>query len=110
MKHNMFSIRNNIIISVIVLLTIICYSRYQYKYNNNSPRFIVYGSMNCGFTVKMLNYLKNANQSVKFVDVNTKKGDLEFKRVTAGKNIRGVPYTKDNKTNKDIRGFQEIIL
>jgi glutaredoxin len=66
--------------------------------------------MQCGFTVKMLEYLKGTGESVSFVDVNTSTGNAEFKRVTKGKNIRGVPYTIDNKTNKGIRGFQEIIL
>ena len=97
---------------IILLVTMLGVYQCQCTPNHetSSPRFMVYGSMNCGYTVKMLNYLKNANQSVQFIDVSTESGDLEFKRVTKDKNIRGVPYTIDNKTKKNIRGFQEIIL
>lgn len=77
---------------------------------NRTPRFVVYGSMQCGFTVKMLDYLNGAGESVRFVDVDTHTGNAEFKRITKGKNIRGVPYTVDRTTNTSIRGFQEIIL
>jgi glutaredoxin len=78
--------------------------------NPRTPRFVVYGSMQCGYTVKMLDYLKGEGGSVRFVDVNTNTGNAEFKRATRGKNIRGVPYTIDNNTNKGIRGFKEINL
>lgn len=95
---------------IIALVVILSVWMFQCVCSNTNPRFVVYGSMQCGFTVKMLEYLKGTGESVSFVDVNTSTGNAEFKRVTKGKNIRGVPYTIDNKTNKGIRGFQEIIL
>ena len=98
----------------IVLVAIVLFFMIQYACSGrmyvSEPRFVVYGSMRCGFTVKMLDYLRGAGESVRFVDVNTSAGDVEFKHVTIGKHIRGVPYTIDNNTKKGIRGFQEIIL
>lgn len=72
-------------------------------------RFSVYGTMRCGYTVKMLDHLKALGQSVRFVDVSIPEGDAEFKNVTEGKNIRGIPFTIDHKTSETISGFQTKI-
>lgn len=101
---------NSFLILAIILIAIAFVLQYCYNGIEKTRRFTVYGSMKCGYTVKMLQYLKNSAESVRFVDVNTFTGDAEFKRITKGKNIRGVPYTIDHKTNKNIRGFQEINL
>ena len=77
---------------------------------SRGSRFTVYGSMRCGYTVKMLDYLKSRDVSYEYVDVNKPAGDAAFKEVTAGKNIRGIPYTIDHKTSEGIAGFKEIIL
>lgn len=100
----------SIIVIIVITIAIAWVLQCLCSGNPRNPRFAVYGSMRCGYTVKMLDYLKGAGESVRFVDVNTNTGNAEFKRATRGKNIRGVPYTIDNKTNKGIRGFQEIIL
>jgi glutaredoxin len=87
---------------------------YNYCLSDYNPgggsRFTVYGSMGCGYTVKMLDYLKSLDVSYEYVDVNKPAGDAAFKEVTAGKNIRGIPYTIDHKTSEGIAGFKEIIL
>lgn len=77
---------------------------------SNASRFSVYGTMRCGYTVKMLDYLKEMGQSVRFVDVSLPEGDAEFKNVTEGKNIRGIPFTVDHKTGDTIAGFQKKII
>jgi len=84
----------------------------NYKTGNMGigSRFTVYGSMRCGYTVKMLDHLKARGVSYEFVDVNKPLGDAAFKKVTMGKNIRGIPYSIDHKTGEDIAGFKEIIL
>lgn len=69
-------------------------------------RFKMYGSMRCGYTVKMLNYLRSKGQQVKFIDVNTPEGSLAFDKL----NIRGVPYTIDMRTGEKISGFRKINL
>lgn len=69
-------------------------------------RFKMYGSMRCGYTVKMLNYLRTKGQRVKFIDVNTPEGSVEFDKL----NIRGVPYTIDMRTGEKISGFRKINL
>lgn len=101
--------KRSVVALAIVLLVVVYVLAFQCAGNRES-RFVVYGSMRCGFTVKMLDHLKTVGAAVRFVDVNTSTGNAEFKRVTKGQNIRGVPYTIDNETKKGIRGFQEIIL
>ena len=69
-------------------------------------RFVVYGSMRCGYTVKMLDYLKSHNQKFRFIDVNTPEGGAAFDKL----NVRGVPYTIDLRTGDKISGFRKINL
>lgn len=69
-------------------------------------RFEMYGSMRCGYTVKMLEYLRSRGQRVKFIDVNTPEGGAAFDKL----NIRGVPYTIDTQTGEKISGFRKINL
>lgn len=95
-----------IVVALIVLYVYNCNSTTIARTDSNT--FVVYGSMRCGYTVKMLDHLKELGQSIRFVDVNTAEGDAEFKKVTEGKNIRGIPFTIDTRTGKEIAGFQKI--
>jgi glutaredoxin len=98
--------------AIAIVVALIFVYMYNCKSTNliteSSSTFVVYGSMRCGYTVKMLDHLKELGQSIRFVDVNTAEGDAEFKKVTEGKNIRGIPFTIDTRTGKEIAGFQKI--
>lgn len=90
------------IIAFVLVLCILCIQPQQ----RSEPRFKMYGSMRCGYTVKMLNYLRSKGQQVNFVDVNTPEGSSAFDKL----NIRGVPYTIDMLTGENISGFRKINL
>jgi glutaredoxin-related protein len=98
------------IIALLVLLAIALYCTHATRSRDDAVRFTVYGSMRCGYTVKMLDHLKSVGASHEFVDVNRPDGDAAFKEVTKGKNIRGIPFSVDHKTGEEIAGFREIIL
>lgn len=105
--------RNKNILIILVIIAIVFITMYTYCTNSVTDigsRFTVYGSMHCGYTVKMLDYLKARGVSYTFVDVNKPEGDSAFKEATIGKNIRGIPYSIDHKTGEEIAGFKEIIL
>lgn len=78
--------------------------------SSEDSRFTVYGTMRCGYTVKMLDHLKKIGTSYEFVDVSLPAGDAAFKEATRGKNIRGIPFSVDHETGEEIAGFREIIL
>ena len=100
----------------IVIIAIVCFALYTHCSSrevlkaSEGSRFTVYGSMRCGYTVKMINYLEAHKMSYTFVDVNKPDGNNAFNKATSGKNIRGVPYSIDHKTGEEIAGFREIIL
>jgi glutaredoxin-related protein len=93
-----------------IVVVLIMYLVYQCsnKASTGTPsgRFKMYGSMRCGYTVKMLNYLRSKGQEVTFIDVNTPEGGAAFDKL----NIRGVPYTIDTRTGEKISGFRKINL
>ena len=95
-----------IAIAVVLFIGMRCLYTNKQSMGGVDERFIVYGSMRCGYTVKMLDYLKSHNQKVKFIDVNTPEGGAAFNKL----NIRGVPYTIDMQTGENISGFRKINL
>jgi hypothetical protein len=56
----------------------------------------------------MLDYLRAHKQTVQYIDVNTPSGQAEFKKATAGKNIRGIPFSINTRTQETISGYKEI--
>lgn len=105
MKYNKYIAYTAIAIVLLMIMGILC-TNSQTRSISEEGRFKMYGSMRCGYTVKMLDYLKSRGQNVKFVDVNTPEGGAAFNKL----NIRGVPYTIDLKTGEKISGFREINL
>ena len=93
-----------IAIALVLCMYMVCLC--MNKSSMGQERFKMYGSMRCGYTVKMLNYLRSKGQQVKFIDVNTPEGSLAFDKL----NIRGVPYTIDMRTGEKISGFRKINL
>jgi len=104
-----------VIYALLFVLALLLLSQCSMKPKATKPeglgaRFSVYGTMRCGYTVKMLDYLqKELGQTVRFVDVSVPEGDAEFKEITSGKNIRGIPFTVDHHTGETISGFQKKI-
>lgn len=68
--------------------------------------YVVYGSMKCPFTVKMLDELKSKSNDVTFVDVSTNEGHSRFAKVTSRTN--GVPYTVNTTTGEHIVGYKAL--
>ena len=98
-------------IALIALLLIAIGLVYTHTHSaTTDSRFTVYGTMRCGYTVKMLDHLKKIGTSYEFVDVSLPAGDAAFKEATRGKNIRGIPFSVDHQTGEEIAGFREIIL
>lgn len=93
-------------ITIAVVLVLCFLYQCMNKKTMGQERFKMYGSMRCGYTVKMLNYLRSKGQQVRFIDVNTPDGGEAFDKL----NIRGVPYTIDMRTGEKISGFRKIIL
>ena len=93
---------------IAIAVVLVVYLLYQCtnKKTMGHERFKMYGSMRCGYTVKMLNYLRSEGQQVQFIDVNTPEGSEAFDKL----NIRGVPYTIDLRTGEKISGFRKINL
>ena len=69
-------------------------------------RFVVYGTMRCPYTVKMIEELKSKNHGYTFVDVSTDQGNESFKKVSS--KTSGVPYTVDKKTGEHIIGYRPM--
>lgn len=92
--------------AVIAVVLIVCAMCLCTNKPSRAHRFEMYGSMRCGYTVKMLEYLRSHGQTVKFIDVNTPEGGAAFDKL----NIRGVPYTIDTRTGEKISGFRKINL
>lgn len=68
--------------------------------NSNNPRYIIYGSMKCGYTLKLLDHLKEINRMHEFIykDAN---GDKNYESL----NVQGVPCIYCMKTGKFVVGF-----
>lgn len=73
---------------------------------SNKNRYIVYGTMRCPYTVKMVDELKSKNLGYTFVDVSTESGNERFNKVAT--KTSGVPYTVDTKTGEHILGYRKM--
>lgn len=86
----------------------------EYMDATDKARFVVYGSMRCGYTRKQLDYMKAHGMSHRFVDVDTPTGERAFREVrdrTGNGEVRGVPFTVDTRDPpRTYAGFSEINL
>lgn len=73
---------------------------------SDKNRYVVYGTMRCPYTVKMIDELKSKNLGYTFVDVSTESGNERFKKVAT--KTSGVPYTVDTKTGEHILGYRKM--
>ena len=71
------------------------------KHENHTK---VFGSMNCGYTVKLLEELQKHGVKFTFVDTNTPKGNQEYKK----HNVDGVPLTVCTKSKKRVIGYMPV--
>lgn len=69
-----------------------------------NKHIVVYGTMKCGYTVKLLEELSSNNISYTFVDTSTPKGNEEYSKY----NVRGVPLTVCTKNNKKTVGYMPV--
>lgn len=98
------------VLSVPMMYKYICKHAAKGKDESEKNRFIVYGYMQCPYTVKMIDELTSKGQSYKFVDVRTRSGHVQFKKVLGGRDNVGVPYTIDQVTGKHMLGYEKINL
>tara|TARA_Y100000389_G_C17469368_1_gene528863 strand:+ start:2453 stop:2932 length:480 start_codon:yes stop_codon:yes gene_type:complete len=64
---------------------------------------VVYGSLSCGYTVKLIDELKKNKvwNDVSFVDVDTKEGATAFKTL----DVSGVPISINNASGAIVHGY-----
>ena len=117
---------------IILFLIIIFLGFLSKKINNetfqniNESYYTIYGSLNCGWTVKQLNYFKNNNKKYKFIDCdknfdkcnydgypvtfdkNGKRFDLEFTRNTIKQAIL-TEYPLEDDSAKVLKKLENLI-
>lgn len=69
-----------------------------------NKHIIVYGTMKCGYTVKLLEELSSNNVNYTFVDTSTPKGNEEYSKYK----VRGVPLTVCTNNNKKAVGYMPV--
>ena len=86
-------------LTIILLIVIVFYVINLCK-SGDSVHYIIYGSKRCGYTIKLLDHLKQRNVMHKFVykEANTSK---HFKSL----NVEGVPCIYCKSTGKLIIGY-----
>lgn len=72
----------------------------------SDSNYIVYGTMRCPYTVKMVNELNTKNLEHKFVDVSTKEGNDAFSK--AAPDVTGVPFTVNTTTGESFLGYRPM--
>jgi len=73
-----------------------------------AAEYIVYGTMSCGYTVKMVKHLENIGKSFKFVDI-TQNSNV-YESVLKHFNVKhiGVPFTVHKPSDTYFVGFKAI--
>jgi glutaredoxin len=69
----------------------------------------VYGTMRCGYTVKMCQHLQAIGKTFKFIDVTKNAGAYENVLKHFGVTRSGVPFTVHKPTNTYFIGFKEVV-
>lgn len=87
-------------LTLIVAIFIICYILTLCKSKSNA-HYIIYGSKQCGYTIKLLDHLKQKNvmKEFEYKEANTSK---HFKSL----NVEGVPCVYCKLTGKFVVGYQ----
>lgn len=72
------------------------------------PEYTVYGTMSCGYTVKMVKHLKDIGKNFKFVDVNENK--QQFEKVLEGFGVQrtGVPFNVHEPSSTYFIGYKQV--
>lgn len=91
---------------LLFLLCVVALLEFGSIKKNTTTTFVVYGTMKCPFTVKMLNELESKSHTYRFVDVSTKEGHKRFSKVTT--KTDGVPYTVNTTTGEHIIGYRPM--
>lgn len=91
----------------VVILIVLCILAVALSLKtNSSDKYIVYGTMRCPYTVKMVDELKSKNVEYAFVDVSTEEGNAAFSK--AAPDTDGVPFTVNTTTGKSFLGYRTI--
>lgn len=96
-----------LLILVVLCVLVVSLTRYPNMIPQLSDNtYIVYGTMRCPYTVKMVQELKSKNLEHKFVDVSTKEGNDEFSK--AAPDVTGVPFTVNKTTGESFLGYRPM--
>lgn len=93
-------------------LAFLIYLLAKYVFKRRTPmvtfddKIKMYGRQSCGYTVKMLNEIKQANMMDKFnyIDIETPAGEKEFKKTNAD----GVPHFESHDRSKSVTGAMPL--
>lgn len=72
--------------------------------SKTSTHIVVYGTMKCGYTVKLLDELRSHRIAHSFVDTSTTKGSSEYSKF----NVKGIPLTVCLKNRTTAVGYMPI--
>lgn len=91
---------------ILVILCVVVAALTRYPMKKSDARYIVYGTMRCPYTVKMVEELKAKNFEHRFVDVSTKEGNDAFSK--AAPDVDGVPFTVNTITGESFLGYRPM--
>lgn len=99
-------IRRLVILIVLCILAAALPTLAKVNKKTTNDKYIVYGTMRCPYTVKMVDELKSKNVEYAFVDVSTEEGNAAFSK--AAPDTDGVPFTVNTTTGKSFLGYRTI--
>ena len=92
---------------LIVFVLLCVFMAAMTRYPVADPKsYVVYGTMKCPYTVKMVEELKSKNMEYEFVDISTKEGNAAFSK--AAPNVGGVPFTVNKITGESFLGYRVL--
>lgn len=101
----------NILLVLVVLFVLYTFSspcKSKQKHVSFAPEYEIYGTMTCGYTVKMINHMKEVGKTYKFIDVSKEPHMYKYVLDQYKQKHVGVPFVVHIPTNTFFVGFKPL--
>jgi hypothetical protein len=80
------------------------------SFQEQKDEYVIYGTLRCGYTVKMIKHLDIIGKQYKFVDVSKKENEIMYEHVLNHFGVKrgGVPFTVHIPSDTYFIGFKKI--